>query len=108
MSAAGPSQGAGAPPMGAAQRPHWPMRPQAWGSILRSAELERVIDNERRVVRESPVLVDRNRARRCCYAGSCDLIVDAPADVFLPRLPAIGPPRVLLRACLDAAKDVDE
>ena len=30
MSAAGPPQGANAPPWGAAQRPNWPMRPQAW------------------------------------------------------------------------------
>ena len=33
MSAAGPPQGANTPPVGAAQRPNWPMRPQAWGSI---------------------------------------------------------------------------
>ncbi len=32
MSAAGPLQGANCAPNGAAQRPHWPMRPQAWGA----------------------------------------------------------------------------
>src|SRR5438045_1477347 len=36
MSADGPSQGANdAPFRGQAQRPHWPLRPQAWGPFVR-------------------------------------------------------------------------
>ncbi len=34
---AGAPQGASAPPQGAAQRPNWPMRPQAWGSSSRES-----------------------------------------------------------------------
>src|SRR4051812_17220847 len=72
------------------------------------ADGELVVDHERRVIRESPVLVDRDRTCRRCDSRCGDLIVDAPADVLLPRLAAIRPPRVLLRTDVDAAKDIDE
>src|SRR4030095_3160616 len=37
-----------------------------------------------------------------------DLVVDAPAHVVRPRFAPVGPPRVLLRARIDFAEDVDE
>src|SRR5512132_207999 len=74
----------------------------------RSSQLEVAVDDERRVVGEAAVPVNRRRARRRCNARRGDLIVDAPSDVLLPRPPAIGPPRVLVRTRVDAAKHVDE
>src|SRR5204862_4666673 len=40
--------------------------------------------------------------------GRRDLVVDAPADVLRPRLPAIRPPRVLPGSRVDTPEHVDE
>src|SRR6266567_8305618 len=66
-----------------------------------------VVDRERSVIREAPVLVDRGLFRFRRDARSGDLIVDAPAHVFRPGLAAVRPPGVLLRARVDAAEHVD-
>src|SRR4051794_15417294 len=72
----------------------------------RMPSLQRVVIvyGERRVVGEAPVLVDRAALRRVREARRSDLVVDAPAHVLRPRLPAIRPPRVLVGAAIDAAK----
>src|SRR5690242_947049 len=66
-----------------------------------------IVDRERRVIGEAPRLVDRllQRARR--DAGRRDLVVDAPADVLLPRLAAVRPPCVLLGALVQPPEHVD-
>src|SRR5215470_16818741 len=63
----------------------------------RSAQRMVVVDRQRRVVGEALVLVDPRALRLRGNAGRGDLVVDAPADVLLPRLAAVRPPGVLLR-----------
>src|SRR5690349_20425759 len=67
-----------------------------------------ILDRQRRVVGEALRLVDRLLARRLRHPRRGDLVVDAPADVLLPRLAAVGPPGVLLGSCVDGAEHVDE
>src|SRR5688572_12631400 len=71
-------------------------------------ELMLVVDNEGRVVREALCLVDRLAPRGGCDSRRGDLIIDAPADVFLPRLAAIRPPGVLVGLVVQLAEHVDE
>src|SRR5512147_2944689 len=72
------------------------------------AKLEFVVDDQRRVIREAPVLVDRHRVRMGGDARRGDLVVDAPADVLRPGLAPVRPPGVLLGTRVDAPEDVDE
>src|SRR5688572_17846195 len=67
-----------------------------------------VVDDERRVVREALGLVDRFPARGGGHARRGDLVVDAPADVLLPRLAAVRPPRVLIGLVVQLAEHIDE
>src|SRR3954470_15646115 len=67
---------------------------------------EVIVDRQRRVIGEALLLVNAAASRRRCDAGRRDLIIDAPADVLGPRLPAIGPPRILIRAAIDVAEDI--
>src|SRR5437764_3426227 len=78
------------------------------GRERRSRELVIVVDDERRVIGEAPVLVDRDRTGLRGDARRRHLVIDAPADVLLPRLPARRPERVLLGLLVDGAEDVDE
>src|SRR5688500_17991423 len=55
-----------------------------------------IVDRQGRVVGEPLRLVDRLLRRGGGDAGGGNLVVDAPADVLLPRLAAVGPPGVLL------------
>src|SRR5688572_11358891 len=59
------------------------------------------------MVREPLRLVDRLPDRGGGNTGSGDLVVDAPADVLLPSLAAVGPPGVLLRLRVQAPEHVD-
>src|SRR5512134_2661067 len=67
-------------------------------SLIAASSAERVvvIDDQRRVVGEALVDVDRRRACPRRDAGRGDLVVDAPADVLLPRLATVRPPGVAL------------
>src|SRR5215831_5754373 len=75
-------------------------------SSIRSAQRMVVVDRQRRVVREALRLVDARALRFRGDARRRDLVVDAPADVLLPRLAAVRPPGVLPRARVDAAEHV--
>src|SRR5206468_299737 len=70
-------------------------------SSLRSLDFVFVIDDQRGMIGEAPVGVDRGAARSGGDPGRRDLIVDAPAHVLRPCLAAIGPPRVLLGFLVD-------
>src|SRR5262245_43214829 len=54
-----------------------------------------IVDRERRVIGEALFLVDPRALRFRRDPGRRDLVVDAPADVLLPCLPAVRPPGVL-------------
>src|ERR1043165_5677209 len=73
-----------------------------------SAQRVLIVDGQRRVVGKPLRLVDRFLLRRRRDARGRDLVVEAPADVLLPRLAAVRPPGVLLRLVVQAAEDVDE
>src|SRR6185503_18132325 len=73
-----------------------------------SLKLMVVVDDERRVVGKALRLVDRLAPRRGGDARRGDLVVDAPADVLLPRLAAVRPPGVLLGLVVQLAEHVDE
>ncbi len=73
-----------------------------------SAQLEVVVDDQRRMIGEAAGFVDRRRARGCGDARRRDLVVDAPADILGPRLPAIGPPGILFGPRIEATEDIDE
>src|SRR5687768_12385857 len=66
-----------------------------------------IIDGQRRVIGEATRLVDRLLHRLGRDAGRGDLVIDAPADVLLPRLPAVRPPGVLLGIRVEAPEYVD-
>ena len=72
------------------------------------ASVVRVLDDQRRMVRELLFLVDRHRGGLGGDARSRDMVVDAPADVLRVRLPAVAPPSVLLLARVEAAMHVDK
>src|SRR5262245_3273305 len=72
------------------------------------AQLVLIVDGERSVVGEALRLVDRLLLRGARHAGRGDLVVDAPADVLLPRLAAVRPPGVLLGPGIQPAEHVDE
>src|SRR5262249_1674822 len=72
----------------------------------RSAQRMVVVDRQRRVVGEAAVLVDARALRFRRDARRRDLVVDAPADVLLPRLAAVRPPGVLPGPRVDAAEHV--
>src|SRR5690242_7608786 len=55
-------------------------------AVPRSGELVVVVDDERCVVGEAAIPVDRRRPRGRRDAARRDLVVDAPADVLLPCL----------------------
>src|SRR6185503_15115527 len=67
-----------------------------------------IVNYQRSVIGESPVRVDRRRARRRGDTRRRDLVIDAPADVLRPGLAAIRPPGVLLGLAIDPPKDVDK
>src|SRR5439155_17315638 len=67
----------------------------------------RVFDDQRRMVREAFLLVDRHRGRLGSDAERGDVIVDAPSDVLGPGLAAVAPPGILLGPVVDAAMHVD-
>src|SRR6185503_16439270 len=73
-----------------------------------SLKLMVVVDDERCVVGEALRLVDRLAPRRGGDARCGDLVVDAPADVLLPRLAAVRPPCVLLGLVVQLAEHIDE
>src|SRR5882672_1014217 len=77
-------------------------------AVVAALELPIVVDRERRVVREAPVLVDRGAFDRGAQRGAHDLVVDAPPHVLLPSAAAARPPRVLIRRLVHRAKRVDE
>src|SRR4051812_45963818 len=66
-----------------------------------------ILDRQRRVVGEALLLVDRFLACLRRDARRRDLVVDAPADVLRPGLPAVRPPGVLVRLRVDSAEHVD-
>src|SRR5687768_15698072 len=68
------------------------------GSVLRQSgsELVVIVDRERRVVGEALRLIDRLLACGLGDARGGDLVIDAPADILLPRLAAVRPPGVLV------------
>jgi len=59
------------------------------------------------VIGKTFCLVNRNLRSFAGNRGRGNLIIDAPAYVLGPRLPPIGPPRVLLRFQVDAAEYID-
>src|SRR5262245_21881626 len=65
-----------------------------------------IVDGQRCVVGEALFLVDARALRLRGDPRRRDLVVDAPADVLLPRLAAVRPPGVLPRARVDAAEHV--
>src|SRR5207302_429916 len=71
-------------------------------------ELPLVVDGQRRVVGEALRLVDRFPARGGSDPGGGDLVIDAPADILRPGLPAIGPPGVLIRLLVEAPENIDK
>src|SRR5699024_6330646 len=70
--------------------------------------LQRVVDDQRRVVGEALVLVDRDGVRPGGDAGGGDVVIDAPAHVLGPGLAAVAPPGVLLGTLVDAAVHVHQ
>src|SRR5690348_666732 len=78
------------------------------GSHGASCELVVVIDDDGRVIGEAAVLVARHRASARRDARRRHLVVDAPADILLPRLASRRPERVVVRLLVDAAEHVDE
>src|SRR5215467_11381517 len=76
-------------------------------SSSRSAQRMVVVDRQGRVVGEALVLVDPRALRFRRDARRRDLVVDAPADVLLPRLAAVRPPGVLPRPGIDSSEDID-
>src|SRR5882672_819944 len=74
----------------------------------RTLERILIVDRQRRMVGETPALVDRLAGRRGRHLGRRDLVVDAPADVLRIGAAAVRPPGVLLGVLVEAAKDVDE
>src|SRR5687768_9956714 len=67
-----------------------------------------VVDDQRRVVGETLGFVDRFTPRGGGDARRGDLVVDAPADILLPRLAAVRPPGVLVGLVVQAAEYIDE
>src|SRR5690348_764704 len=65
-----------------------------------------VIDDERRMVRKTPLLVNGAALGRCREIGRGDLVVDTPSHVLRPSLPAIGPPGVLIGAAIEAPESI--
>ena len=79
--------------------------------VARAAALRErvvVVDDQRRVVREAPLLVDRGGVRSRGDPRRRDLVVDPPSDVLRPGLAPVRPPRVLVGPGIDAPKHVDE
>src|SRR5207244_11260588 len=74
------------------------------GSLLTQRVV--IVDRQRRVVGEAARLVDRFLDRRPGHAGRGDLVVDAPADVLLPCLVAVGPPGVRVGLQIQLAVEV--
>src|SRR5688572_4391459 len=67
-----------------------------------------VVDDERRMVGKALRLVNRFAPRGRGDGRRGDLVVDAPADIFLPRLAAVRPPGVLVGLVVQLAEHVDE
>src|SRR5690242_6222481 len=66
-----------------------------------------VVHDQRGMIRKPFVLVHVRGARLARERLAHNLIIDAPADTLRARLPAIGPPGVLLFLRIDLAKRVD-
>src|SRR5213075_1125093 len=60
------------------------------------------------MVGKAPVRIDRSRPGFRGDRRGRDLVVDPPSDVLCPRLPAVRPPRVAIRARINPAEDIDE
>ena len=64
-------------------------------------------NRQRCMIREALFFVDRDLF---CFGRQCwrgDVVINAPPDVFGPRLSAVAPPRVLLGALLYATESID-
>src|SRR5438477_12249562 len=91
-----------APPWGAAQRPNWPMRPQAWGTPMSAQTILYIEDNEynRKIVRQ---LVSRTTYRLIEAVDGESGVVQAQMelpdlvlmDVQLPKMSALDATRIL-------------
>src|SRR5450631_322552 len=73
-----------------------------------SAQVVVVIDDQRCVIGESPVGIDRRGPRSCRDARRRDLVIDPPTHVLRPGLTAVRPPGVLIGLLVDAAEHVDK
>ena len=77
------------------------------GSYLRLHRVI-VIHRQRRMVAKALFLVDAGRARGVRDARRGDLIINAPAYIFRPRLAAIRPPGVGFQFGMQFAEHVHE
>src|SRR6478752_8325812 len=90
-----------------------PPTPTAWPAWrprrLRSCGHLRqgVVHDERRVVGEARLRMDRARTQPVAQRRRHDLVIDAPADVLGARRAAVAPPRVILAFGMQRAIRVD-
>src|SRR5579863_9755108 len=66
-----------------------------------------VIHDQRRMIRKTRLLVDVRALRRAGEPGTQYLVINSPADILRPRLPAVRPPGVVIRLRHQRAKSVD-
>ena len=63
-----------------------------------ASEYKIVINHQRRMVRKTLFEINRCRLRRRCNLRCGNLVVEAPAHVFVPAIASVTPPGVLLGA----------
>src|SRR5690606_29791200 len=73
----------------------------------RSCQRSVVVDNERRVVGEALLAVDRAGTQALAQRRGYELVVDAPADIVGARRAAVAPPGVVLAFRMQHAVGVD-
>src|SRR5690606_22676002 len=79
----------------------------AGAARLRSCQRTVVVDDERRVVGEALLAVDRARTQALAQGRGHELVVDAPADVVGTGRAAVAPPGVVLAFRVERAIGVD-